>query len=94
MKKKYLHIINSVKEINDETVAAKGGGVILMAYLKAATHDNAPKVKSVTPNPNAKYGGFSIKVNDFQKKNTLTFKVCLWSKMGFVKGSEIKDTLS
>ena len=43
----YLQIINSVKDISEDTVAARGGGVILMAYLNAATQDKAPNVKSV-----------------------------------------------
>ena len=46
----YLQIINSVKDISEETVAARGGGVILMAYLNAATQDKAPNVKSVQVN--------------------------------------------
>ena len=49
----YLHIMNSVKEISADTVAAKGGGVILIAYLNAATQDKAPKVKSVADRPKA-----------------------------------------
>ena len=43
--------MNSVKEIKDETVAAKGGGVIFMAYLKADTHDKLANVKSVALSP-------------------------------------------
>ena len=50
----YLQIINSVKDISEDTVAARGGGVILMAYLNAATQDKAPNVKSVNCNPRAK----------------------------------------
>ena len=46
----YLQIINSVKDISEDTVAARGGGVILMAYLNAATQDKAPNVKSVQVN--------------------------------------------
>ena len=47
----YLQIMNSVKEINEETVAAKGGGVIFMAYLKADTQDKLENVKSVALKP-------------------------------------------
>ena len=46
----YLQIINSVKDISEDTVAARGGGVILMAYLNAATQDKAPNVNSVQVN--------------------------------------------
>ena len=51
--KTYLHTMNSVKEIRADTVAAKGGGVILIAYLNAATQDKAPKVNSVDAKPKA-----------------------------------------